>query len=204
MPSPIVHFVASLATGYGVGLRGKGTHKVVISCAIIQALVDLDHLLRGTSAEWKVFHTLPIFVYIPVCLLIGSLLMRRTARSLAYQRFFLILALVMAGHMLLDLFFGGKMMLFFPFDGTYYSISDIPAFAGLAGSVGTETVQWGLLFWCIIMVGGNFAWSYIKSDTSTPDEKEYGVSAEELFNDLYWDPELGLMPRRIPGRSSFG
>ena len=132
------HFILALLAGLAMGLHRR--HKVTYIAAIsfLAVLIDLDHFLvpLGIGTVYRSMHNVYITMIAPFSLFLAAYYLERKNESDRYQTFFLLLTVMLTGHLIADMIFG-PVMIFYPL--SYMSISvpniDIQATSKFASQI---------------------------------------------------------------------
>jgi len=108
----LFHFIFSIIAGMALGLHLKHKLEIVVLAAAFSLLIDLDHfggfITRGS------FHNIFIFLLLPFVLFLLAYIYEKPKGQIKWQSFFLLLLVMLAGHVAADSFSEGKVLLFYP------------------------------------------------------------------------------------------
>lgn len=148
--TPIIHFLASIVAGIGIGLHYKRKYSLILLLAFIALFPDLDHFIPTMGQGIKAFHNVYVFFTLPLIIFLICYLYELTRKegSTKYQRIGLVFFVMLVGHMFLDGIEGGAMTLYFPLSTEQFVLSDIsfsphPYFA--LSSAQTLLIIWGAI-----------------------------------------------------------
>jgi len=153
--NPLIHFLASIVVGIGVGLHHKRKYTIILVLASLCLFVDLDHLIGGPKADSYMFHNVFVFITLPLTIFLVCYLYEVVKRegSTKYQRISLVFIVMLVGHMFLDGIDGGAMALYYPLSSNQYVLSDISFEPHPYVSLSSE--QTLLLIWGLIILATN-------------------------------------------------
>ena len=155
----LYHFVFSIIVGLAIGLHIKHKFRIVAALAFLSVLVDVDHFL-GLSARGT-FHNIFFMFFIPVVLFL-IFYAYEEKKSIKFQSYSLILLVMLMGHLVSDIMYGGGVKLFYPFSDVMYSA---PAYTVLVTSGFYSPVISGdgiiLLVYALILFSAVFAEDFI-------------------------------------------
>lgn len=110
----LFHFVFSIMAGMAV-FRGKHKLPAVVTLAFLLVLLDADHFF-GMSTRGT-FHNIFIVFVVPL-VAFYIFYLYEDKKSIKLQTYALTLMVMLAGHVAADMFYGGGVMLFYPFSTT--------------------------------------------------------------------------------------
>lgn len=113
----LYHFIFSIIVGLAVGIHIKHRFRVLAGLAFVSVLVDIDHFL-GLSSRGT-FHNIFIMFLIPIILFFVAYAYENK-ESIKYQTYSLILLVMLMGHLVSDIMYGGAVKLFYPLSDTLY------------------------------------------------------------------------------------
>ncbi len=179
---PAVHFVASIAIAFALEIKFSRKYMMILSLGVIGILPDIDHFLPWFNGA-PLFHNPIFFCVIPLALILAAFMVENSRYNCSsrYQRFFIAVAVVLVGHLMLDLIAGNVIALDI-FSGStfrleYFSLLDI-------GSVGSALdingIAWLLLG--VLALMGNIAQKVMFART-------------EEFEEFINDPKHVIVPQ---------
>ena len=124
----LYHFVFSIIVGLAIGVHIKHKFRILVALAFLSVLVDVDHFF-GLSARGT-FHNIFFMFFIPGILFL-IFYVHEDKKSIKLQSYSLILLVMLMGHMVSDMMYGGSVMLFYPFSQAMYGV---PTYEVLATS----------------------------------------------------------------------
>jgi|WetSurMetagenome_2_1015567.scaffolds.fasta_scaffold64841_3 hypothetical protein len=109
------HFIFSVLAGMAVGLHKKHKLRYVVFIASLAVLLDLDHFLvpLGYLTEHRSMHTVYFAILAPAVLFLISYYYERNTGKDRYQTFFLLLGIMLTGHLIADMI-EGPVKIFYP------------------------------------------------------------------------------------------
>ena len=117
----LFHIVFSVIVGLAICLRRKHKISILIILASLSVLIDIDHFFwletRGT------FHNIFFVLFIPLILFAISY-MYENKKSIRLQTYSLLIFIMLAGHVVSDMFYGGAVKLFYPLSNVSYIFPD--------------------------------------------------------------------------------
>ena len=152
---PFAHFLISLGIGFALEVKSPRKYLNILLFGIIGTLPDIDHFLPQLGST-GLFHNTLILGELPLAFLITAYMLenRFNERSSKYQRFFTSVAIILYGHLILDLIAGNSIA--YTLAGTStFSLESLPLIeiSGLGVIVGSTDMAWLLLG--ILILGGN-------------------------------------------------
>ncbi len=123
MRDALFHFVTSLSGGYVLVKAGKVecSIKSLVLLSVLSLLVDVDHFLQYVNVSTEILHN----VFIILALLFIYALLGSSERLNRYKQYFLILTVMLCGHLTADMIEGVfGIPLFYPFSEKLYQIPD--------------------------------------------------------------------------------
>jgi hypothetical protein len=110
------HLIFSILAGMAVGLHKKHKLRYVVFISFLAVLLDLDHFLvpLGYQTEYRSMHNIYIVIFAPIILFVISYRYERKTGSDRFQTFFLLLGIMLAGHLIVDSI-EGPVKIFYPF-----------------------------------------------------------------------------------------
>ncbi|MBW6461626.1 MAG: metal-dependent hydrolase [DPANN group archaeon] len=114
----LFHLVFSVIVGLAICLKRKHKISILIALASLSILVDIDHFFwfetRGT------FHNIFFIFLIPLTLFAVSYIYENK-KSIRLQTYSLLLFVMLTGHVITDMFYGGIVKIFYPLSTVSYS-----------------------------------------------------------------------------------
>jgi membrane-bound metal-dependent hydrolase YbcI (DUF457 family) len=109
------HFIFSVLAGMAVGLHKKHKLRYVLFISFLAVLIDLDHFLvpLGYQTEYRSMHNVYYAILAPVILFFVSYYYERNAKKDRFQTFFLLLGIMLTGHLIADMI-EGPVKIFYP------------------------------------------------------------------------------------------
>ena len=155
MMLPVAHILISIGIGFAMEVKFRNKYLAILSFAFIGILPDLDHFLPPNGSV-GILHNIVILGEISMALLIAAYMLEAhfTPRSSKYQRFFISFAVILYGHICLDLIAGGSFAM--NLEGTnLIHISSVPIveIEGVGMIFGSSDIIW--LFLGILVLSGN-------------------------------------------------
>lgn len=132
------HFALSLIGGLAMGLHRKHKFTYLLGISFLSVLIDVDHFiyLYGLASEVRIFHNIYFAVLLPFTLFVLSTYLERNTESIRYQTFFLLMTLMLSGHLIADMV-QGPVKIFYPL--SEFSIM-MPAF-----EISVTENNWGIV-----------------------------------------------------------
>jgi membrane-bound metal-dependent hydrolase YbcI (DUF457 family) len=123
----LAHFMLALMAGLAVGLHRRHKVRYVALVALLAVLIDLDHflVLIGIGTVYRSMHNVFVAVMLPLLLFELSWFFERKTASFGFQTFFLLLTIMLAGHVIADMVGSPGVKLLYPFSNADYSLPDI-------------------------------------------------------------------------------
>lgn len=144
----LFHFMLALIGGFALNSRRSYSVLFLFSAALVSVLIDADHFI---FAYRRTFHNVFTVVLIPLALFYLAYLYE-DRRSIRLQSFFLVLMVMLMGHVITDLAATpGGLMLFYPVSHAYYSVPKVEIMATsdfyspLVSTLGIALLLYGLL-----------------------------------------------------------
>jgi hypothetical protein len=109
------HYIFSVLAGMAVGLHKKHKLRYVLFISLLAVLLDLDHFLvpLGFLSEHRSLHTVYFATLAPSILFLISYCFERKAEKDRFQTFFLLLGIMLTGHLIADMI-EGPVKIFYP------------------------------------------------------------------------------------------
>jgi hypothetical protein len=109
------HFIFSVLGGMAVGLHKKHKLRYVVFISLLAVLIDLDHFLVpwGNILERRSMHTIYFAILAPAILFLASRHYERHTEKDRFQTFFLLLGIMLTGHLIADMI-EGPVKIFYP------------------------------------------------------------------------------------------
>ena len=109
------HFIFSVLAGMAVGLHKKHKLRYVIFISFFAVLIDLDHFMvpLGLQTEYRSMHTVYFAILAPAILFFASYYYERNTEKDRFQTFFLLLGIMLSGHLIADMI-EGPVKIFYP------------------------------------------------------------------------------------------
>ena len=156
----LFHFIFSIIVGMALAPKIKHKIELVALAAFLSILIDIDHFLgfltRGT------FHNIFVFLFLPFLLFLIAFIYERKKGAIILQTFFLLLLVMLSGHVVSDTFTEGKVALFYPFSTK--EIGMISEGSRLLDSLHPAIIHKegiGLAFYFLILAGAAFIEDFI-------------------------------------------
>ena len=206
---PVVHFVASILIVLALEINYPRKYTMILMFGVIGVLPDLDHLLP-THNGYGIFHSFLVLGILPIALLMAAFLLENNGRCVSskYQRFFITLAVILMGHLLLDLIAGGRIPLNMGADSPVFSLGTLALLESdtLGTIVGLVDLAWLAL--CALVVIGHTSQKMIYAIIEGADSNYFGwkdfsaFKREEVFLPIISKPRyvktFPLSPQTIP------
>ena len=105
---PAAHILISIGIGFAMEVKFKNKYLTILTFGLLGLLPDLDHFLPPNGSV-GMLHNIIILGEMALVLIIASSILEPhfTPRSSKYQRFFISFAVILYGHVCLDLIAGG-------------------------------------------------------------------------------------------------
>ncbi len=146
----LFHFMIALFGGLALNTRKNYSVFFIFSAALLSIFIDADHFI---FAYKRTFHTLITAVFIPMALFYLSYLYEEK-RSIKLQSFFLVVLVMLMGHLLTDMAYSPEgLMLFSPLSSTFYALPKVSIMATsdfyspLASTQGISLAIYGALIY---------------------------------------------------------
>jgi len=122
----LAHFILALLAGMAMGLHRKHKVTYIAFISFLAVLIDLDHFLvpLGYETVYRSLHNVYITILAPSLLFLAAYYFERNTPSDRYQTFFLILTVMLAGHVIADMIYG-PVKIFYPLDDRDVSLPHI-------------------------------------------------------------------------------
>lgn len=122
----LFHFIFALMGGLAVGFFRRYSINLIIFSSLISILIDLDHLLvpLKLASSYTLLHNIFIVFFLPLFLFLLARYHEGTIYPTKLQGFFLLMMIMLTGHVIADMFCG-PIMLFYPVDNTGLMIPEI-------------------------------------------------------------------------------
>ncbi|MCK4757803.1 MAG: hypothetical protein KAS67_05075 [Thermoplasmata archaeon] len=180
MMSPFIHFFLSLLAALSMNLKYERKYLVILFLGFMGVLPDIDHLfpLQISGTEVFIFHNLNFLVLLPLALLLFISMFEsfKGGHSSKYQRFALALAIILFGHLVLDIVAGNTIILQFSPEIIEFSLPESQILS--LESFGTILSLSDLLlsFWIFCVIITNFIQTYLYhiSEGITEELSEFG------------------------------
>ncbi len=119
------HFILALLAGLAVGLHRKHRLSLIVFISFCSVLIDLDHFLvpLGYASQHRSFHNVFVVFFLPLSLFLVSYLLERNSRSDRFQTFFLLLTVMLTGHVIFDM--TGPVQIFYPLSDMKISLPKV-------------------------------------------------------------------------------
>ena len=174
---PLTHFLISMGIGFALEVKSPRKYLNILLFGIIGILPDIDHFLPQLGST-GLFHNTLILGELPLAFLIAAYMLenRFNERSSTYQRFFTSVAIILYGHLILDIIAGNSIA--YNLDGiSTFSLDSLPLIeiGGLGVVVGSTDMAW--LFLGILILGGNLIQKKLYTlieEYYAEDELEFG------------------------------
>ncbi len=120
------HFILGFLGGLAMGLHRKHKVTYIAFISFLAVLIDLDHFLvpLGYGTEYRSMHTVYITILMPLLLFFISAYLERGKQTARFQTFFLLLTVMLSGHVIADMIYGPVKILY-PFSSQGYTIPKI-------------------------------------------------------------------------------
>jgi len=174
---PAAHILISIGIGFAMEARFRNKYLMALSFGFIGLLPDIDHFLP-LNGSVGILHNIMILSIVPMAFLIVASVMEPhfTPRSSKYQRFFISSAIILYGHVSLDLIAGGTFAM--NLSGTnllHITAVPIVELQGVGVIFGTTDIIWLALGFLIL--GGNLMQKKLYQLT-----EEFYVLDDEFMN----------------------
>ena len=122
----LFHFVFAILAGLAFGLHRKHRLSLIIFTGFCSILIDLDHFLvpLGYATQYRSFHNIFIIFVIPCILFLIFHYLERNRASDKFQIFFLLLMVMLIGHVIADMFYSSVQILY-PLSDRAFSLPDV-------------------------------------------------------------------------------
>lgn len=122
----LFHFIFALMGGMAVGFFRKYSINLIIFASFTSILIDLDHFLvpLKLASSYTLLHNIFIVFFLPLFLFLLARYYEDTIHPTKLQTFFLLMMIMLTGHVIADMFCG-PIMLLYPLDNTGLMIPDI-------------------------------------------------------------------------------
>ncbi len=180
----LFHFVFALIAALALDLHKKHKLFFVFAVAVFAVIIDIDHFFGIDPLYNKPLHNLFVALLIPIILFYIAYRYERNKkpRTTGLQKFMLIVAVMLLGHVIADMFYG-EVKLFYPFSYEGYSFIDLalPQPFEYYDFVTSQGVA--VLIYAIIILSVLFAEDFIKWH----EEKHESVSKSirDTMRDLF-------------------
>ncbi len=113
----LAHFILALIAGMAMGLHRKHKVTYIAFISFLAVLIDLDHFLvpLGYTTVYRSMHNVYVTMIAPFALFIASYHFEKNTRSDRWQTFFLLLGVMLTGHVIADMIYG-PVKIFYPLD----------------------------------------------------------------------------------------
>ncbi len=152
------HFILALLAGLAMGLHRKHKLSLIVFISFCSILIDLDHFLLslGYATQCCPFHNIFIVFLIPLTLFLISYYLERNSPSDKFQVFFLLLTVMLTGHLIADMV-GRPVQIFYPVSDMMVSIPkvDIQATPDFPSSI-VNSHGIGMAIYAVIIFIGVF------------------------------------------------
>jgi len=120
------HFILALLAGLAMDLHRKHRLSLIVFISFCSVLIDLDHFLVpwGYAMQYRSFHNIFIVFLIPCTLFLISYYFERNTRSDKFQIFFLLLTVMLTGHLIADMI-QGPVQIFHPVSDMEVSVPQL-------------------------------------------------------------------------------
>ena len=176
----LFHFIFSIIVGLAIGIHRKHRISVLVALAFLSILVDVDHFFglgsRGT------FHNVFFVFFVPLTLFF-VFYVYEDRKSIKLQTYSLILLVMLTGHLVSDMLYGGVVKLFYPFSGVSYSFPEYAILATsefyspIVSSDGLILLAYSLILFSAVFIEG-FIYHFEKKHESV--KKAFSGTAEDL------------------------
>ncbi|MCK4717054.1 MAG: hypothetical protein KAT70_00180 [Thermoplasmata archaeon] len=182
----------------GGAKAGRKDWEIIAICAVLQGIIDIDHLFLPSSGM-HYLHNVTMAFSIPILLFVTASIPRPTTFMSLIRKIGLLWAVVGLGHLSADMWTGGIFHPLFPFSNAPFIVPSPGAAQVFQGTyLTTNDIMLGL--WAVMVLLAHVAYSTIAEE----------MRAEEALRraDLIWDLDSQdiSFPEEAFGRgaSSFG
>ncbi|MFH1257487.1 MAG: metal-dependent hydrolase [Candidatus Micrarchaeota archaeon] len=126
----LFHFVFSVIGALALDLHKKHRMWFVFAAAAFAVAIDFDHFFNIDPNYAKPLHNIFFVVLVPLILFYFSYRLERNRkpRSTLMQQFWLVVMVMLVGHLIMDMFYSidYRILLFYPLSYASYSFADLP------------------------------------------------------------------------------
>ncbi|MEA3254748.1 MAG: metal-dependent hydrolase [Candidatus Altiarchaeota archaeon] len=120
------HFILAVLAGLALGLHRKHRIHLIVFISFCSVLIDLDHFLvpLGYASQYRSFHNVFVVFFLPFSLFLLSCFLERNGSSDRFQVFFLLLTVMLIGHVIADMI-DGPVQIFYPVSDVGVSVPNV-------------------------------------------------------------------------------
>ena len=122
----LAHFMLALLAGLAVGLHKRHKVSYIALIALAAVFIDLDHflVLLGYGTNYRSMHNIFVAILTPAMLFFISWYYERGTGKDTFRTFFLLLTIMLAGHLIADMVGAPGVKLFYPYSEKTYFLPD--------------------------------------------------------------------------------